>query len=102
MRFVSFLYSYLFQKASIPPLPTSQQKNLHSKPQQITQQPSLNLFWYNIENNYGLHTRDIIVPKNADINNISSIYSNGILYIEIPILNQLQYKPIVVGTDAYN
>jgi HSP20 family protein len=54
---------------------------------------------HRLERSYGSVKRRVVLPKNADLNNANTKFSNGVLMVTIPKLPETQPKKLIINKE---
>jgi HSP20 family molecular chaperone IbpA len=54
---------------------------------------------HRLERSYGSVKRRVVLPKNADLNNANTKFSNGVLTVTIPKLPEVQPKKLAINRE---
>jgi HSP20 family protein len=54
---------------------------------------------HRLERSYGSVKRRVVLPKNADLNNANTKFSNGVLTVTIPKLPEVQPKKLAINKE---
>jgi HSP20 family protein len=54
---------------------------------------------HRLERSYGSVKRRVVLPKNADLNNANTKFSNGVLTVTVPKLPEVQPKKLAINKE---